>query len=144
MIPVAESDFIFAAICEELGVIFGLSLMLIYISSFIAIMNIAMKIKEAFYKYMTFGIGICYIVQVFLNIGGVIKFIPSTGVTLPLVSYGLSSVFSTLIMMMCVQHTYILVSKEALDVENEKESILDYYERKAAEKAGRVSGAGAQ
>ncbi|MCR5213709.1 MAG: FtsW/RodA/SpoVE family cell cycle protein [Eubacterium sp.] len=120
MIPVAESDFIFSAICEELGVIFGLSLILIYLSSFIAIQNIAMRCKSPFYKYVTFGIGISYIFQVMLNIGGATKFIPSTGVTLPLISYGLSSVFSTLFMFSVVQYTYILVSKEADRFEKEK------------------------
>jgi Bacterial cell division membrane protein len=142
LIPVAESDFIFSAICEELGVLFGLALLLIYVSSFIAIINIAMRCRDPFYKYMTFGMAMCYIIQVFLNVGGAVKFIPSTGVTLPLVSYGLSSVFSTLIMFSMIQYTYIIVSKEASDVENEKEEILQYYERKAAEKAGGFSGQG--
>lgn len=123
IIPVAESDFIFSAICEELGVLFGLALILIYVSSFIAMTNIAMKCKRPFYKYVTFGIAVCYIFQVLLNIGGVTKFIPSTGVTLPLVSYGVSSVFSTLILFAMVQYTYILVSKEAEKVEKEKERI---------------------
>jgi peptidoglycan glycosyltransferase len=123
LIPVAESDFIFSAICEELGAIFGLALILIYISSFIAMSNIAMKCKNPFYKYVTFGIAICYIFQVFLNIGGVTKFIPSTGVTLPLISYGVSSVLSTLIMFSIVQYTYILVSEEADNVEKERQHI---------------------
>ena len=122
-IPVAESDFIFSAICEELGVVFGLALILIYLSSFIAMQNIAMKCKQPFYKYVTFGIAVCYIIQVMLNIGGATKFIPSTGVTLPLISYGISSVFSTLIMFSIVQYTYILVSKEADDLEREKDKI---------------------
>ncbi|SEP89890.1 cell division protein FtsW, lipid II flippase [Lachnospiraceae bacterium NE2001] len=123
LIPVAESDFIFSAICEELGVVFGLALILIYLSSFIAMQNIAMKCKQPFYKYVTFGIAISYIFQVFLNIGGAIKFIPSTGVTLPLISYGMSSVFSTLICFAIVQYVYILVSKEADDFEKERERI---------------------
>lgn len=129
IIPVAESDFVFSAICEELGVLFGLALILIYISSFIAMTNIAMKCRRPFYKYVTFGIAVCYIFQVLLNIGGVTKFIPSTGVTLPLVSYGVSSVFSTLIMFSMVQYTYILVSKEAEKVEKEKDRIRAEYAR---------------
>ena len=123
LIPVDESDFIFAAICEELGVIFGLALILIFVSSFIAMTNIAMKCKKPFNKYVTFGIAVCYIFQVLLNIGGVTKFIPSTGVTLPLVSYGVSSVLSTLIMFSVVQYTYIIVNKEADKVEKEKARI---------------------
>ena len=139
LIPVAESDFIFSAICEEMGVIFGLALILIYVSSYLAIINIAMRCKDPFYKYMTFGFGTCYIIQVLLNIGGAVKFIPSTGVTLPLVSYGLSSLISTLVMLAIVQYTFILVSEEASEVDEEKERILSYYESKAAEKAGRIS-----
>ena len=122
-IPVNESDFIFSAICEELGVIFGLCLILIYVSGFIAMANIAMKCKNPFYKYMTFGFAISYIIQVFLNIGGVTKFIPSTGVTLPLVSYGISSVFSTLIMFSMVQFVYILVGKEGETIEAEEREL---------------------
>ena len=121
LIPVAESDFIFSALCEELGVIFGLCLLLIYLSSFIAMQNIAMKCKDPFYKYITFGIAITYIFQVLLNIGGATKFIPSTGVTLPLISYGISSVLSTLIMFSIVQYSYILVGKEADELEKERE-----------------------
>jgi len=124
-VPVVESDFIFAAICEEMGVIFGLALILVYVSSFLAMANIAMKCRKPFYKYMTFGMAVVYIFQVFLNIGGTVKFIPSTGVTLPLVSYGFSSVFSTLIMFSMVQFTYIFVVKEAEDIEKQKEEILE-------------------
>ncbi len=130
LIPVAESDFIFSSICEELGVIFGICLILIYLSSFIAMTNVARQCKDPFYKYVTFGISITYILQVILNIGGAIKFIPSTGVTLPLVSYGVSSVFSTLIMFAFVQYTYTLVSKEVDKIEDEKFKL-----RRAAERA---------
>ena len=132
LIPVAESDFIFSAICEELGVIFGIALILIYVSSFIAIQNIAMKCKNPFYKYVTFGIAVVYIFQVMLNIGGATKFIPSTGVTLPLISYGFSSVFSTLIMFSIIQYAYILVGDEADELEKEKERI----ESRIADRSG--------
>ena len=142
LIPVAESDFIYSAICEEMGVIFGLSLILIYLSSFIAIQNIAMKCKSPFYKYVTFGIGVSYIFQVMLNIGGATKFIPSTGVTLPLISYGVSSVFSTLFMFAIIQYTYILVSKEADKFEKERErlSLPEKYKARDIAGAGTVSG----
>jgi peptidoglycan glycosyltransferase len=86
-----------------------------------------MKCKRPFFKYVAFGIAVCLIFQVLLNIGGVTKFIPSTGVTLPLVSYGVSSVFSTLIMFAIVQYTYILVNKEAEKIEKEKARIRAGY-----------------
>jgi len=122
-IPVVESDFIFSAMCEEMGAIFGLCLILVYVSVFIAIVNIAMKCKNPFYKYMTFGFAISFIVQVLLNIGGVTKFIPSTGVTLPLISYGISSMFGTLIMISMVQFVFILVGKEGEQLHEEERAL---------------------
>lgn len=123
-IPVSESDFIFSAIGEEYGVLFGLALMLVCLSCFIAIMNAALKCKRRFYKYLAVGFAVCYGFQVILNIGGVIKFIPSTGVTLPLVSYGLSSVLSTLIIFNIVQGVYIIENKEAKKIEKAREEFL--------------------
>ncbi|MBP3326401.1 MAG: FtsW/RodA/SpoVE family cell cycle protein [Coprococcus sp.] len=111
-IPVVSSDFIFAAICEELGVIFGLCLLLMYISCFIYFINISMKIRNTFYKNVAFGFTICFIFQVFLNVGGVTKFIPSTGVTLPLVSYGVSSVVSTLVIFAIIQGICVLENSD--------------------------------
>ncbi len=55
---------------------------------FLMIKNIALKIKKPFYKLIALGLGTEYAFQVFLTIGGATKFIPMTGVTLPLVSYG--------------------------------------------------------
>jgi hypothetical protein len=67
------------------------------------------------------GLGTCYIFQTFLNIGGVTKFIPSTGVTLPLVSYGGSSVLSTFIMFAIIQGLYILKEDEDAYIESKKQ-----------------------
>ena len=61
-----------------------------------------------------------YLVQVFLTVGGVIKFIPSTGVTLPLVSYGGSSVLGTFIVFGVVQGLYILKKNDEEDYEEEQ------------------------
>ena len=122
-IPVSESDFIFSAICEEMGVIFGLALILVVVSIFISIVNISMRCRNPFYKYVAFGFGTIYVVQSLLNLGGVTKFIPSTGVTLPLVSYGVSSVISTLIIFAIIQGVCIIGNKEAIKNEKEKERI---------------------
>lgn len=92
-IPVADTDFIFAAISEEMGLILSLCLILVCVSCYVMFLNIALALRNRFYKLVALGLGTCYIFQVFLNIGGVTKFIPSTGVTLPLVSYGGSSIF---------------------------------------------------
>ncbi len=107
-IPVAESDFIFSAICEELGTFFGICLILVEISCFIMFINISLKMTRRFYKLTALGLSIEYVFQVFLTIGGVTKFIPSTGVTLPLVSYGGSSVICTVILFSIIQGMYVL------------------------------------
>lgn len=111
-IPVVAKDFIFSAISEEFGGFFALCLVLICCSCFIMFMNIATQIKGNFYKLVAAGLGIVYGFQIFLTIGGVTKLIPSTGVTLPFVSYGGSSVFATVIIFGVIQGLYILKQKE--------------------------------
>ena len=106
-IPIAAQDFIFSAIAEELGSLSALCLILICISTFLLFMNIAMSTKEAYYKLVALGLSVTYIFQVFLTLGGVTKFIPLTGVTLPLVSYGGSSILSMLIIFSLIQGIYL-------------------------------------
>ena len=107
-IPVVTKDFVFAAIAEELGGVFALCLIMVCISCFFMIMNVAMKLRDPFYRMTAVGLGSMYALQVFLTIGGTIKFIPSTGVTLPLVSYGGSSLLATMIVFGIIQGLYIM------------------------------------
>lgn len=111
-IPEVKQDFIFSAISEELGGIFALCLILVCISCFLMFLNIAMQMKDSFYKLVALGLGTIYGFQIFLSIGGNIKFIPSTGVTLPLISYGGSSLLSTLIIFSIIQGLYLLRERE--------------------------------
>lgn len=111
-IPVRESDFIFSVIAEELGGFFALCLLLIFISCFIMFINISLQLTNNFYKLLAIGLSISYGFQLFLCVGGVIKFIPHTGVTLPLVSYGGSSILSTIIVFAVIQGLYLLKQKE--------------------------------
>ena len=78
---------------------------------------ISAKMQALFYKLIAFGLAVVYAVQVFLTIGGVTKFIPSTGVTLPFVSYGGSSVLSTFILFGVIQGLYILKKNDEEDEE---------------------------
>ncbi len=118
-IPVATSDFIFSAICEELGGFFAICLILVEVSCFIMFVNIALKMTRRFYKLTALGLAVEYIFQVFLTIGGVTRFIPSTGVTLPLISYGGSSVISTITLFCIIQGMYVLnFREEELDETN--------------------------
>ncbi len=112
-IPVVAQDFVFSAISEEMGGLFALCLILVCISCFMMFFNIAMQIRDPFYKLVALGLGTVYSTQVFLTIGGVTKFIPSTGVTLPLVSYGGSSLLSTMILFAVIQGLYARYSDQA-------------------------------
>ena len=137
-IPVAETDFIFSAMTEEMGVIFGLCVILICVSCYVMFLNIAMELHNRFYKYVALGLGTCYIFQVFLQIGGVTKFIPSTGMTLPFVSYGGSSMLSTMIMFGIIQGLYIVREDEEEQIEKEKERGLNMaWEEQQASKASK-------
>ena len=114
-IPVADEDFVFAAISEEFGGVFAICVILVCASCYLMFLNIAMQIHNQFYKLIALGLGTVYGFQVFLTIGGVIKFIPSTGVTLPLVSYGGSSLLSTFIIFAVIQGLYIIREDEVSD-----------------------------
>ena len=118
-IPVVEKDFVFAAISEELGGIFALCVLLICLGCFLQFVLLAARMQALFYKLIAFGLAMVYAVQVFLTVGGVTKFIPSTGVTLPLVSYGGSSVLSTFIIFGVIQGLYILKQNDEEDYEKD-------------------------
>ena len=112
LIPLASEDSTFAAICEELGVLFAICLLLLCMGTYLLIVNISMKMSKPFYKLIAIGLGTEYAFQVFLTVGGVTKFIPLTGVTLPLVSYGGSSMVCTILMLAIIQGLYILREDE--------------------------------
>ena len=114
-IPYVSQDFMFSAILEEMGAVFGICLILICMAVFLMFINIAMKLENRFYRLAALGLGATYATQVFLTIGGGTKLIPMTGVTLPLVSYGGSSVLSTILMFAVVQGLYMLRGDEVKD-----------------------------
>lgn len=117
-IPVVESDFIFSAISEELGGLFALCIILIYASCFVMFVNIALEQIDTYYRLMTLGFAVMFGFQVILSIGGVIKFIPSTGVTLPLISAGGSSVVATVIMFMIIQGIHLKGKKDKKELKH--------------------------
>lgn len=106
-IPYVEQDFIFSAICEEYGVIFGIALIAICVNLFLEMVHIAKDCEERFLKLGAYGLGIVYVVQLLLTIGGNCKFIPMTGVTLPLISYGGSSILAIMLLLSVMQGFYL-------------------------------------
>lgn len=125
-IPFVDVDFIFSALTEEFGLLFGISLVIICLSIFVMMLVIALKTEDKFSQLLSLGFGITYIFQVFLTIGGGTKFIPLTGVTLPLVSYGGTSVLCTVLMFTAAGGVSITQSDE--NVEETDDYTNDYYE----------------
>ena len=101
-LPEPQNDFIFAIICEELGLIGSMILLGLFIFMILRIIRISNKVEDKFYKFLSLGIGISLFVQVFINIGVVIGLLPVTGITLPFISYGGSSLILTLVMIAVV------------------------------------------
>ena len=83
-----------------------------------------MEIKDKFYQLLAAGIGIVYLFQVFLTVGGGTKFIPMTGVTLPFISYGGSSILTSLILFYAAQGIFIAKKLEDIEYERKKEEFL--------------------
>jgi cell division protein FtsW (lipid II flippase) len=93
-IPEVHSDFIFAAICEEFGVLGGIAVIMLYFLLMYRGIRLSMKISDVFYKCVASGISILFGFQAFIILGGVTRLIPLTGITLPFMSYGGSSVLA--------------------------------------------------
>lgn len=133
-IPVVVQDFIFSAIAEEFGSIFAVCLIFVCLSCLLLFLNIAKQIKDPFHKLLALGLGTLYGFQVFLTIGGVTNFIPSTGVTLPLVSYGGSSILSSVIIFAIVQGLYIIKQDEGIADEKRRKKATSKPEGKRRKK----------
>ncbi len=111
-IPVVDQDFIFSAISEELGAFFALFLILLSFNVFMIFIKTALTCKDDYYRLLCSGLAVTYGFQLFLTVGGAIKMIPSTGVTYPLISYGGSSLMSTIFMFFIVQGVKINEHKQ--------------------------------
>ena len=96
IIPVYHTDFIFAVICEQFGLIFGLCVLLMYVAIIWRGATTAMAARNRFHALLAMGCTVLLGLQTFVIIGGVLKLIPLTGVTMPFVSYGGTSLVSSL------------------------------------------------
>ncbi|WP_297281168.1 FtsW/RodA/SpoVE family cell cycle protein [uncultured Anaerococcus sp.] len=103
-IPVAESDFIFSAISEEMGVFMGIAVVLLFMILVYRAFKISLIQQNKFYSALAFCIGVLFALQTFIILGGVLKIIPLTGVTLPFISQGGSSMLSGFILLGCLQY----------------------------------------
>ena len=93
-IPVYYTDFIFAVICEQFGIIFGVLVLVMYVILILRGSSIAVSARHSFHGLLAMGATSMLGIQTFVIIGGVLKLIPLTGVTMPFVSYGGTSMVS--------------------------------------------------
>ncbi|MCQ2436891.1 MAG: FtsW/RodA/SpoVE family cell cycle protein [Clostridia bacterium] len=98
-VPLYHSDFIFASVAEEFGLIFAVCLLAVYVLIILRGLIVAMNARTSFHSLAAFGIVVLLGLQTMLIVGGNTKLLPLTGVTMPLVSYGGSSMVSTLFSM---------------------------------------------
>ena len=101
-LPEAHTDFIFAILIEELGILGGLILISLYVTLFIGLLSIAFdsfKKNRLFQGYTIFGIFLLVVIQVFFNIAVNIGLLPTKGLTLPFISYGGTSIIIMLSLM---------------------------------------------
>ncbi|HZN10759.1 MAG TPA: FtsW/RodA/SpoVE family cell cycle protein, partial [Blastocatellia bacterium] len=99
IVPIADSDFIYAAVAEELGLVGGVVVLLAYILFVVAGMRTAIEARDMFTKLIAAGVTAFLGFQAIVNIGGVIRMLPMTGITLPFVSHGGWSLITSFIML---------------------------------------------
>lgn len=99
IIPEATSDFIFASIGEEIGLVGVTALLIGYLLITGSGLRVAVRSQRSFSKLLATGLSLLLAVQVFVVVGGITRLIPVTGITLPFVSYGGSSLVSNYILL---------------------------------------------
>lgn len=110
----AHTDFAFAAMSEQFGFVGSLMVLLIYLFLILRILKVARETKDDFGRNICFGATSLLLIHIFINIGMNIGKLPVTGIPLPLISYGGSSVLMTLIIMGLVQAVY--ASRKPVDM----------------------------
>ncbi len=120
-IPEVGEDFVFSAIVEESGALFGMLLILLCLNFCFVMLLLAGRIKDKYYRIVVMGLAVCYGTQVFLTIGGGLRLIPLTGVTLPLISSGGSSALATLCLISVVQGAGLIRMDEIYGVDENEE-----------------------
>lgn len=131
-IPVVTTDYIFSAVCEELGILFGIGILGIYTNCMILMIRMARRFGEDYYRLVFTGFFALFTTQVVLNVGGVTRMIPSTGVPLPFVSAGGSSAAGMILMFMLMQG----MQERSADTEQKTEYKDGFVPRRLSEKSG--------
>ncbi|MGZ4356191.1 MAG: FtsW/RodA/SpoVE family cell cycle protein [Gaiellaceae bacterium] len=99
IIPDLNTDFIYSALAQELGLIGAAALLLVYMIFVLRGMRIALLAQDGFSKLAAAGLTFGFALQAFIIVGGILRLIPLTGITLPFVSYGGSSVVANFVLL---------------------------------------------
>ena len=99
LIPYVNSDFIYSALAQELGLVGAAALLLVFMLFVARGMKIALQADDGFSKLLAAGLTFGFALQTFIIVGGVLRIIPLTGITLPFVSYGGSSVVANFVLL---------------------------------------------
>jgi cell division protein FtsW (lipid II flippase) len=99
LIPDLKTDFIYSALSQELGLV-GVSAVLLVFMVFVARgMKVALRVDDGFSKLLAAGLTFGFALQTFTIVGGIVRLIPLTGITLPFVSYGGSSIVANFLLL---------------------------------------------
>jgi cell division protein FtsW (lipid II flippase) len=98
LIPNASTDFIFAAVGEELGFAGSVAVLAIYAIVIAIGLGVSFRSRDTFRKLLAAGLTFVMALQVFLIVGGVLRIVPLTGITLPFMSYGGSALVGNLVL----------------------------------------------
>ncbi len=109
LIPYLNTDFVYSAIGQELGLVGAAAIVLLYMVFVARGFRIALVAQDGFSKLLATGLAFGFALQTFIIVGGVLRLVPLTGITLPFVSYGGSSVLSNFVMLALL----LLVSNRA-------------------------------
>ena len=98
VVPDQNSDFIYSALAQELGLVGAAALLLLYMAFVVRGFQIALTATDGFSKLLAAGLSFSFAFQTFVIVGGITRVIPLTGITLPFVSYGGSSVVANFLL----------------------------------------------
>jgi cell division protein FtsW (lipid II flippase) len=109
LIPFLRTDFIYSAVAQELGLVGAAALLVCYMLFVVRGMRIALRARDGFSKLLAAGLTFGFALQTFIIVGGVLRVVPLTGITLPFVSYGGTSVVANFLLLAGL----LLVSQKA-------------------------------
>jgi cell division protein FtsW len=99
LIPYLRTDFIYSAIAQEIGLIGAAGVLLLFMLFVVRGMRVALRAQDGFSKLLAAGLTFGLALQTFIIVGGVLRIVPLTGITLPFVSYGGSSIVSNFLLL---------------------------------------------